>query len=148
MTEIFTNPGKDEKPLVNTALCASFSAALEAAMKDSGILLVSDAQRLTEDTVIPEGVALVILKGGSVYGPFTLTVKGPFQAGRYRVFGDALDVVLEQGSVPLAYPQWWGAGSLSPAVLGEGARQTLVLLSETCISVKATIPEAFTHKAE
>jgi hypothetical protein len=142
------NASPPGNPVVQAAHYPSFSAALAAALALAApgtdpILSVTDIQRIFEDTRIPPLVTLSVLEGGSIDGPHTLTLLGSFKAGPYRVFGPEIDVVLEAGSVPWAYPQWWGGASLAPAVLGRGTFQMNLILSESgMILVRATIPPA------
>jgi len=74
-------------------------------------LFINQSINVTDDTVIPATLELVVKKGCviTVTGGKTLTIDGQLDAGLYKIFGATGSVVLGKGCVEEAYPEWWGA---------------------------------------
>ncbi|MFB3887063.1 MAG: hypothetical protein ACE144_17700 [Thermodesulfobacteriota bacterium] len=101
-----------EDPWVDVRNYQSINAAVTAIGSTQTTLLVPNTQTLTNSLTIPANIHLVILKGGSIAkaSNYTLTIRGPFKPGRYRVFSgfSSEDVTFEQGLVERVIPEWWG----------------------------------------
>ena len=95
----------------------AYSTLSDAVASASGnTLLIANAQKVSVDTTIDSTVHIVVVRGGSfvVAAGKTLTINGPFSAGLYPAFSGRGSVVFGAGSIPEAYPEWWGArGDLS-----------------------------------
>lgn len=96
-------------PWVDVRAYASINAAVTAIGSTQTTLLVPNAQTLTANLTIPSTLSLWILKGGSIVkaSTFTLTINGPFFAGRYTVFSG-----FSAGNVTglqTVFPEWFGA---------------------------------------
>jgi hypothetical protein len=80
---------------------------------NTATLYVTNAQTLTANLTIPSNISIVVLKGGSFGGSFTLTLSGQFDAGNYRVFLTGLTVGLSADSCPFIKGAWFGADPAS-----------------------------------
>lgn len=76
---------------------------------NSKTLYITTQHRITSNTTIPSNISLVVLKGGSfaIDSGVTLTINGPFDAGRFRVFSGSGSVAF--GAHALVLPEWFGA---------------------------------------
>lgn len=75
----------------------------------STTLIIDSAITMTNDTTIPTTLSIEVKKPGSIAIPNgkTLTINGPFAAGKYQVFS-----CTGTGKVTIrdiVYPEWWGA---------------------------------------
>jgi hypothetical protein len=68
-----------------------------------GTVNIETDTTLTAATEVLDGGGYVIASGK------TLTIRGPFRAGRAAIFSGAGTVVFERGSGEAVYPEWWGA---------------------------------------
>jgi hypothetical protein len=93
----------------------NLSAAIRALGTTPATLVVTNSQVITENTVIPSNIHLVIENGGMITKDLfhSLTINGPFEAGLYRVFAGFSpgDVTFGYGAKKEIYPEWWGAKS-------------------------------------
>lgn len=98
-------------PVIDASSYASINAAVTAIGSASATLQVSNAQTLAASLTVPSNINLVILKTGSIVkaSTFTLTINGPFTAGRWQVFSGftAGDVT----GLNVAFPEWWGTAT-------------------------------------
>ena len=96
-----------------SAYGADLSSAI-AAVGSANITLVVDSPITVNDNIATHvNTTLVLQKPGilSIASGKTLTINGPFSAGRVLAFaGDGM-IVFGEGSIPAAKPEWWGAYS-------------------------------------
>jgi hypothetical protein len=90
---------------------SSINAAIAAIGSTQGTILVSTAQTLTDDLIVPSTLSLVIPKGGSIAkaSNHTLTINGPLEAGDYPVFSgfNNGDVTFGPGAVKEVPIMWF-----------------------------------------
>lgn len=94
---------------------AALNAALAAA-QEAGVQVVTvagGAARIASNVTIPSGVTLRVLEGATIKpaAGATLTIKGSFEAGLYKVFDTSAGgtIAFGPGAVLRVLPQWWGA---------------------------------------
>ncbi|MDQ2999874.1 MAG: right-handed parallel beta-helix repeat-containing protein [Fibrobacterota bacterium] len=87
----------------------TLQAAVTYLGANTATLYVTDAQILTANLTIPSTISLVVLKGGTIDGAFTLTLNGSFEAGLFQVFGGAVSVVFGNVSIRQIPAPWFGA---------------------------------------
>lgn len=117
----------DGGPFISARANASFDNVLATAANKT--ILVDSTITISVDKTIPSTVGVCVIKGGSfaVASGKTLTINGSFIAGLYRVFSGAGTVVFGVGSIPEAYPQWWGGnpdGTSSTAAISSAITAT------------------------
>ncbi|MDA8090657.1 MAG: glycosyl hydrolase family 28-related protein [Nitrospiraceae bacterium] len=100
-------------PSIDAGDYPSINAAVIAAEAANGTVIVSNAQTLASDLVVPSNVTFVMDSGGSIrnISNSKFSINGPFLAGLYMVFDGFKigDVTFGNGSVERVLPQWWGA---------------------------------------
>ena len=90
-----------------------FDAAITVIGATETTLYVDDTATMSANVTVPATCSVVVLKGGSIdQSTYTLTINGPFDAGRYQVFTGTGDVTFGTGAVLCVYPEWWGANSV------------------------------------
>jgi|GEM_PF-4684055 len=96
------------------------------------LLVINKSTTVSTDSIIPSNVALWITKGGriTIGAGKTLTVKGPFEAGQYQVFGGTGSVIFGSGSIEKVPVQWFGA-------VGDGVADDSDALAAAVTSVEA-----------
>lgn len=72
-------------------------------------LYITNVQTLTANLTVPSNISLVVLKGGQIGGPYTLTINGPFECWQFQCFGTDITVVFGDSSAKTILPTWWGA---------------------------------------
>jgi hypothetical protein len=90
-----------------------FSSFEDAIIKigAAGITLETTAPHaITTDCTVPGTMSLMIKKGNilTVAPGKTLTIKCPFEAGLYQIFGGPSSVSFTGGMVDQVHPEWWG----------------------------------------
>ncbi len=107
----FISAAEKDEAWIDAKNFTSFSAAVEAAAGKT--LVISRAEKLDKDTVIPANIHLLFLKGGSIVksANYTLRIEGPVTAPLMQIFSgfSPKEVTFGLGSVKEVYPQWWGA---------------------------------------
>jgi len=94
---------------VNCNQYGGLNAAFASSDTLGKIIVVTDAQAMTAN-IDTAGRGLVVEYGGMITTTaHTLTIAGPFKAGRYQVFAGDGDVAFKGGLTVEAYPEWWGA---------------------------------------
>jgi hypothetical protein len=85
-------------------------AAAEAMLSSGGTLDVKGSLTVSANHTTPANVAIKVEQGGSlsVSPGATLTIAGPFEAGRYQTFTGSGTVTFSNTDVTL-YPEWFGA---------------------------------------
>jgi Pectate lyase superfamily protein len=96
---------------VDAGVYQNLTAAATAIGSKPATLSISGTMTVSENLTVPESLSLAIARGGgiSIAPGKTLTIKSPFETGRYRVFQGQGTVKFEPGSVTDVYPEWWGA---------------------------------------
>lgn len=117
-------------PWVDVRAYSTLALALTAAANKT--LLVASTVTISDNTTIPDNVAVLILRGGSfaVAPGKKLTINGPFDAGLHQVFSGSGTVQFGVGFVKDIYPQWWGA-------LADGAHDDTSAIQSAIDSTKA-----------
>lgn len=120
---------------------ASINAAVTAIGGTEATLIVSSAETLTGNITFPATLTLKIQKGGSIVkaSSYTVTIRGPFEAGRYQVFSGFSDgdITFSAESVEEVYPEWWqvnttpGSTEMGGAILAAGNTLLPVRLAGT-----------------
>lgn len=89
----------------------NLSEAVAAIGTKPATILISGTITVSENLTIPESLSLSVVRGGgiSIDPDRILTIKSPFEVGRYQVFHGPGIVKFEPGSVTDVYPEWWGA---------------------------------------
>lgn len=89
----------------------SFSVAIDSIGSKEKSLLIPNEQILKNNKEIPRNIDLHFLKGGSlsIDAEKTLVISGTIDPGIYSKFKGAGDVNFSTQSVPIVYPQWFGA---------------------------------------
>jgi len=122
---------------------ASINAAITAIGATVATLVVSSAETLTGNLVVPATLNLVIQKGGSIVkaSTYTVTINGPFWAGEYTVFSGFASGDVKFGGAGLreVLPDWWGAStSADNAVPIQSAFSCVADHTATPLKVKFT----------
>lgn len=107
----------DEKVNESTGVINSYYSVIDLAtsLSDAGstkrTLVIHDEQTLSADTTILSNITLDIKHGGriTVAAGKTLTIQGQIVAGRYQIFGATGTITGSTGSVPVCFPEWFGA---------------------------------------
>jgi hypothetical protein len=90
------------------------AAAITAFGSSNVIGILASSLTLTANATVAATTFLDIVRGGSInLNGFTLTISGPFRAGRYQVFSGSGTVVLTAGCCDFVCPEWWGASTAS-----------------------------------
>ncbi len=119
----------------NVANFANFTAAVAALAPTGGTLVVSTAQPLTTDQIVPAGVVLRFEPGGSftASAPVTLTIKASLTAERRQIFARGVTVKFETTYPEVVYPEWWGAR-------GDGKTDDLAAFQAMTAALQAARP--------
>lgn len=93
-------------------------------------VFITNAQTINTNLTIPSNISIEALNGGSfaTSSGATLTIRGPFAAGLFRVFTGSGAVTFADGSLSHAYPEWWGA-------VADGATNSTAALLAATIAV-------------
>jgi hypothetical protein len=114
-----------------------------------GNIIALGTTTLTTNLTIPATQTLVMDQGSLITIPngLTLTINGPFQAGRYQVFNctGTGNVVFGSGATQHIYPEWWGAVNsatvddsapvLAAIIAAQGCNGNLVLSPDCTYAV-------------
>jgi len=100
----------------NIVKCADYDHpddAITALGADNKTLIVTEAETCDVNVIVPVNVKVRFERGGkwTIATGVTVTFNGQFDAGLWEIFtctGTGA-VVLNSGSTPEAYPEWWGA---------------------------------------
>lgn len=79
--------------------------------EDAKAIVIAGSETVESDLTVPSNVLLRFEMGGvcEVSKGATLSINGPFEAPRTRIFSGRGKVVFARGGVERVYPQWWGA---------------------------------------
>jgi hypothetical protein len=89
----------------------AFVAAIAAiGGEEANLYLGADDYSLDDDLTIPANVNIEFEKGAiiTIASAKTLTISGRLTAGLYQIFDGDGSVVIDESSVGLTYPEWWG----------------------------------------
>ncbi|MHC1696859.1 MAG: right-handed parallel beta-helix repeat-containing protein [Geobacteraceae bacterium] len=90
----------------------NLSVAITSTTTKGKTIVITRPQQINTISIPPDR-GIKVEKGGSinVFQGNTLTINGPFEAGRFRVFAGEGRVILGEPNkslTPVVYPQWWG----------------------------------------
>jgi parallel beta-helix repeat protein len=114
---------------------ASINAAVTAIGSTQTTLVVTEAETLADNLIIPSTLNLLILKGGSIVkaSTYTLTINGQFEAGLYQVFEDfdAGDITFDL--IKEVYPEWWAENTTPGTTDMTDEINTCVATGKECV---------------
>jgi len=97
-----------------------FDNVISATLRNNSInntILISSMVNITSDTIFPENVSLVVVRGGkfNISNGKKLVINGELTAGLYPIFENKGKVLFGTSgsgkSTRMVYPQWWGAAA-------------------------------------
>lgn len=89
---------------------ADLPAAITAIGATETTLYIDDDDTLGANATIPSTTSVVGMNGHTITTTgFTLTINGPFDAGRFQVFAGTGTVTFGDGAIKRGFPEWWGA---------------------------------------
>jgi len=109
---------------------------------------------LNTSETITANIETIVQKGSILDGSGTLTINGPFKAGRYQVFGSSITVAFGVGACNDVYPEWWGENSTPgttdmtteiQAAVDSLTSGTVLFSNQTYIISSPIIPETNVH---
>ena len=85
------------------------SALSLASSTGKNVLVTMSSNVLSQQLSTPIGVGIKVILGGIINaGSQTLTINGPFEAGRHLALSGS-NITFGYGSVAEVFPEWWGA---------------------------------------